>query len=189
MKLMKNTLKIVRSVVKPNLCTCGLFAGLLSISGCMQPDRNGNDPAAPVVAASASMGSSTLSPASAAGRGTGGPVSRFYVGNWKSVSNVWQGMGDLRIDGQSGFRWHQCKTTYAEEGITPSRSGAVLALSPDSDCRLDDSPPTRILFVRVASQTSPCDVKVTAYASDADVQNDRPSAEGIYTRLHCELRR
>jgi hypothetical protein len=79
--------------------------------------------------------------------------------------------GDLHIDGQSRFRWYQCKTTYVEESIAPSRSGALLALSPDSDCRLDDSSLTRIPFVRVANQTSPCEPKITAYTSDADMQN------------------
>jgi hypothetical protein len=180
---MKHALKTVRSMVRPNICMYGLFASLLSISGCMQPDRN--QKVAPAVAGSVSIAPSILSPATSAGHETRGPVSRFYVGNWEPVSNAWQGMGDLQIDGQSGFRWHQCKTTYAEEGAPPFRSVAVLVLSPDSDCRLDDLPRTRVLFVRVANQPSPCEVKVTAYVSDNDMQIERPSAEGIYSRRQC----
>jgi hypothetical protein len=183
---MKHALKIVRSMVRPKICTYGLFASLLSVSGCMQPDRNGNDQAGPGVAASVSVEPSALSPASPAGGATSGePASRFYAGNWEPVSNAWQGMGDLHIDGQNGFRWHQCITTYAEEGAAPSRSSAVLALSPDSDCRLDDLPRTRVLFLRVANQPSPCELKVTAYAGDRDMRNERPSAEGIYSRRLC----
>jgi hypothetical protein len=151
----------------------------------MQPNGSGNDQAAPAVAAAVSIAPSALSPVSSASHATGAPVSRFYVGDWEPISNAWQGMGDLHIDGQSGFRWHQCKTSYAEEGAAPSRSGAVLALSPDSDCRLDDLPRTRVLFVRVANHPSPCEVKVTAYASENDMQNERPSAEGIYSRRQC----
>ncbi len=180
---MKNTLNVVRFGL--NLCTCSLLAGLLSISGCVQPDRNESAPAAPSVAASASIAPVALSPASSAGHTTGGPVKKFYIGNWEPVSNVWQGMGNLRVDRQGGFRWHQCNTTYVEERAIPPGSGAMLVLSPDSNCRLDDMLHTRVLFVRVANQLSPCDVRVAVYASDADMHDDRPSAEGIYSRRQC----
>jgi hypothetical protein len=172
-------------MVKPGLCTCGLFAGLLSISGCTQPDGNGNEPVAPTAAARISIAPHAVLPVSSAGHATGEAGNRFYVGNWEPLSNIWQDMGDLHIDGQSGLRWYRCKTTYAEESTVTSRSGVVLALSPDSDCRLDDLPRTRVLFVRVASQPSPCEMEIAAYASDTDVQNEHPSAEGIYSRRQC----
>lgn len=109
----------------------------------------------------------------------------FYVGIWEPISNNYQGMGNLRIQGPSGFHWHKCKTNYVEQP-DPPLPGMLLALNPDSNCVLDDQPHTRVKFVRVAKPAGQCDLTVSAYATGEDARSDRPAAQGTYARVGCK---
>ncbi|MGG2424858.1 hypothetical protein ACQV88_25655 [Ralstonia pseudosolanacearum] len=161
---------------------CVLLAAVLACTACSRAPQSATAPTVHEGAASSSgTGGSSHARADA---GDQASASKFYVGVWEPISGSYQGMGNLRLTSSNGIHWHKCKTAFVEQP-DPPKPGMLLVLSPDSTCVLDDEPHTRVLFVRVAKPEGKCDLNVSAYANEDDVRNDRPAAEGVYTRTAC----
>ncbi|MFM0068731.1 hypothetical protein [Paraburkholderia aspalathi] len=110
----------------------------------------------------------------------------FFIGTWQPLSNVFQQMGNLTLLSSNQLRWHRCRTSYvAQPGW--DQPGTLLVLSPDSHCLLDDVPHTRILFMRLEQQHLGCNLEVSAFANENDAKNNRPAAQGLYTREPCQV--
>ena len=107
----------------------------------------------------------------------------WLTGDWDPYSNAFRGLEGLTVTSNT-LTWHDCANA-AFDVIESNDRSVTVRLSPTTQCKLDDVPPTRMDTVRFTLRENGCDLTVSVYASPEALKKNEPSAEGLYGKAQC----